>query len=183
MIRLLINLCCYPFVLLRCRSWWKLRQLALRSGGVVRWAYLHFTARSGASIPLETEMPYQPCFPHGRNGVFVSRGAKIGKDVVIFQQVTIGSNTLKDSGGSAGLAPEIGDNVYIGAGAKIIGGVKVGDHCRIGANCCVYKDLPPHSVAVMAPMRLIQKESLDNRFFSKESGGEMFWEDGQWKRG
>ena len=106
----------------------------------------------------------KPYFPHGCVGVFISKDAVIGENVVIFQQVTIGSNALEGSAGAG--ATVIGDHVYIGAGAKIIGGVTVGHHCRIGANAVVYKDLPPHSVAVCSPTRAIQKEDLDNTFYT-----------------
>ena len=104
----------------------------------------------------------RPYFPHGCVGVFISNDAVIGKDAVIFQQVTIGSYTLPDSKRPG--SPTIGDGAYIGAGAKIIGGVTIGDACRIGANAVVYQDMPPHSVAVCAPTQIIQKENLDNTF-------------------
>lgn len=107
-----------------------------------------------------------PCFPHHEVGVFISKEAKIGKNAVIFQHVTIGSNTLKDSNFGA---PIIGDNCYIGSGAKIIGKIVIGNNCRIGANACVYKDMPDNSVAVCAPTRIIQKNEIqDNRFYSIE---------------
>ena len=56
----------------------------------------------------------------------------IGRNVQVYQQVTIGSNTLKDSKGAG--APVIGDNVHIGAGAKIIGGVRI-DNVDRGQLC------------------------------------------------
>ena len=93
---------------------------------------------------------------------FISNDAVIGKDAVIFQQVTIGSNTLPDSKRPG--SPVIGDSAYIGAGAKIIGAVTIGDCCRVGANAVVYEDMPPHSVALCAPTRIVQKEGLDNAF-------------------
>ena len=46
----------------------------------------------------------------------------------------------------------------------IIGNVKIGNNCRIGANAVVYQDMPDNSVAVSSPTRIIQKENLDNRF-------------------
>src|SRR5699024_11656176 len=95
----------------------------------------------------------EPFFPHGITGIFISQGAKIGKDAVIFQQVTIGSNTLKGSKSYG--APVIGDNCYIGAGAKIIGGIKIGDNVRIGANAVVVKDVPDNAVVVNQPGRVI----------------------------
>lgn len=56
----------------------------------------------------------------------------------------------------------IGDNVFVGAGAKIIGPITIGDNCRIGANACVYKDVPANCVVVGNPMRIIQREVLNN---------------------
>jgi serine O-acetyltransferase len=121
-----------------------------------------------------------PCFPHGISGIFVSGGSKIGKNAVIFHQVTIGSNTLLKSGKFG--SPEIGDNVYIGAGAKIIGNIRIGNNCRIGANAVVYKDLPDNSVAVQSPTRIIQKDKLDNRFFSQVNRNKwVFFNNGKWE--
>lgn len=106
-----------------------------------------------------------PIFPHGINGVFIAQEAVVGEGCVIFQHVTIGSNTLLDSKGQG--APVIGNNVYIGAGAKIIGKVVVGDNCRIGANCVVTKDVPENTTVVSAPVRYIHKDKLnDNSFVS-----------------
>ena len=100
--------------------------------------------------------------PHGLNGIFISDGATIGKNCVIFHQVTIGSNTLEDSKGRG--APTIGDNVYIGAGAKIIGRVKIGNNVRIGANCVVVENIPDNCVVVLNKPRILQKSNIINKF-------------------
>lgn len=134
-------------------------------------------AKNGSWVGHNANISGLPCFPHGCVGVFISGGAIIGKNAVIFQQVTIGSNTLK--GSNVG-SPVIGDNCYIGAGAKIIGNVRIGNNCRIGANACVYKDMPDNSVAVCASTRIIQKESLDNHFYSMHRGKWVYYEDGKW---
>ena len=91
---------------------------------------------------------------------------------------SIGSNTLKDSRYNG--CPTIGDNVYIGAGAKIIGKVVIGDNCRIGANAAVTKDMPPHSVATASSTNFIQKNNLDNRFFGGHNGKLVYYDDGDW---
>lgn len=97
-------------------------------------------------------------------GVHISKNAEIGKECVIFQQVTIGSNTTINSRNGS---PIIGDSVYIGAGAIIIGPVTIGDGCRIGANAIVTCDVPPNSVCVMRGLEIIQREKpMDNRFIS-----------------
>jgi serine acetyltransferase len=140
--------------------------------------YEKYLSKSGSWIGFNSRFAGLPCFPHGLYGIFISGGAKIGRNVVIFQQVTIGSNTLNDSI-KAG-SPTIGDNVYIGAGAKIIGNISIGDNCRIGANAVVYEDMPPNSVAVQSPTRIIQKSNLDNRFYSMNNSGWVFYRDGNW---
>lgn len=75
---------------------------------------------NSASISIDAKIASPLILPHGVNGIFISQSASIGKNVVIFQHVTIGANTIKDSKSYG--APTIGNNVYIGAGAKIIGG-------------------------------------------------------------
>lgn len=119
----------------------------------------------GASIPLETVFKGKPAFPHGFYGVFISSGAKIGENCVIFHQVTIGSNTLPNTKHPG--APTIGDNVYIGAGAKIIGGVQIGNNVRIGANCVVTEDIPDNCTVVLVSPRYIEHQNIvDNQFIA-----------------
>lgn len=111
--------------------------------------------------------------------IFISGEAKIGANCVIFQQVTIGSITIVGSRNSG--APQIGDNVYIGAGAKIIGGIKVGNNVRIGANAVVHTDVPDNTTVVVGEQRFITRETpLDNRFFSNRRGIRKFFHDGKW---
>jgi len=70
---------------------------------------------------------------------------------------------LLDSDGHG--SPVIGDNVFIGCGAKIIGGVRVGNNVRIGANCVVVEDIPDDCTVVLGKPRVIPKSSnRDNRF-------------------
>lgn len=75
----------------------------------------------------------------------------IGKHCVISQQVTIGWS-------QSGL-PTIGDYCKVYAGAKILGGVKIGDDVWIGANSVVTKDIPAHSVVVGIPAQIIKKRN------------------------
>lgn len=107
-------------------------------------------AFNGASLGINFErLPYfetNPQFPHGIRGVFINPKAKFGKNVCIYQQVTIGS------GGA-----EIGNDVEIGAGAKIIGDVKIGNNVKIGANCIVVEDVPDNATVVMHKPRILVK--------------------------
>ena len=101
--------------------------------------------------------------PHGLQGIFISNNAKIGKDVVIFHQVTIGSNTIKGSKSYG--SPTIGDGCYIGCGAKIIGGVIIGNNVRVGANCIITQDVSANSVCVLRGLDIITKyKELDNQW-------------------
>lgn len=62
-------------------------------------------------------------------------------------------------------SPVIGDNVYIGSGAKIIGNIRIGNNVRIGANCIVVEDIEDNSVVVMNKPRIIKKTHSQNNTF------------------
>lgn len=148
---------------------WRLRKICLAHNGkgFRRWLYKKYFEQYGAFIGLGASFTNIPTFPHGYFGVFISNSARIGKNAVIFQHVCIGSNTLSDSNGFG--APTIGDNVYIGAGAAIIGNVFVGDNARIGANCVVVKNAPPNSVTVIKGVESLQKQTLLDNSFNNNS--------------
>lgn len=134
---------------------------------LARFWYGHYCAKMNnrwcASIPLLLKLPRSVTFPHGISGVYISVGAKIGEGCTIFQQVTIGSNTLEGTKHPG--SPAIGKNVFIGAGAKIIGGVTIGDNARIAAGCTVAKDVPPGATVVPASIRIIERaEVRENKF-------------------
>jgi serine O-acetyltransferase len=95
---------------------------------------------TGADIPLNCQIGGGLLIPHP-NGIVIHPQAVIGVNCLIFQQVTIGSRAQD------GL-PVIGGHVDIGAGAKILGNLTIGDHARIGANAVVTKTIPPHGTAI-----------------------------------
>ena len=78
----------------------------------------------------------------------------IGSNVTIFQGVTLGARSLDFKPGFT-TRPSVGDGVIIGAGAKILGGIALGDNCRVGANSVVLSDLPADCLAVGVPARII----------------------------
>lgn len=142
------------------RRTWKLRDKANdMPGGMRKTVLLACIERRfqsyGSWIGPDALIHGMPFFPHGLLGVFISNGAMIGRDCTIYQQVTIGSNSLESSRGFG--SPRVGDGCTIGAGAKIIGGIQIGDDCRIGANCVVASNVPPSSTVVSAPVRIIQR--------------------------
>ncbi len=128
-----------------------------------RWRAAKICYKNGSSIPDTAKIDGRIVMPHGMSGIFVSKGAVIGKNCTVFQQVTIGSNSI--AGSKTYGAPTLGDNVYIGAGAKIIGGVTVGDNVRIGANCVVTVDIPANSTVVLEKPRVIVREGVQNNNF------------------
>lgn len=94
-------------------------------------------------IPLETAIGSGLVLPHPM-GIVISGDAKLGNNVTIMHQVTIGDNVTATKPSS----PKIGDNVFIGAGAKIIGGCNIGNNVIIGANTVVTKDVNDNRTVV-----------------------------------
>lgn len=101
-------------------------------------------------------------------GINVAFRSKIGKNLNISQQVTIG---VKNRGKYKGY-PVIGDNVYLGPGSRIIGSVKIGNNVAIGANCVVTKNIPDNSVVIGIPGRVISNKGtggyVDNTDYDKK---------------
>lgn len=115
--------------------------------------YRFYNIFYGASIGYKAKFINIPKFPHNIAGVFISENAIIGRNCTIFHNVTIGSIESKNKK----LAPVIGDNVFIGAGAIIIGNVKVGNNVKIGAGAIVHKNIPENSTVVMSGLKIILK--------------------------
>jgi len=86
-------------------------------------------------------------------GVVIGETAEVGEDVTLFHGVTLGG-TGRDTGKRH---PTVGDRVIIGAGAKVLGPIKIGDDSRIGANSVVVKEVPSGSVVVGVPGQIISQ--------------------------
>jgi len=106
-----------------------------------------WSAVCGADIPINAKLGGGLLMPHP-NGIVIHPDAEIGPNCLIFQQVTVGT-------GSRPGVPRIGGQVDIGAGAKILGGIHIGDHARIGANAVVLQDVPAGCAAVGIPARIV----------------------------
>lgn len=100
----------------------------------------------GSFIPYQVEIGPGVSFGH-RQGIVIARSARIGARCKIRHQVTIAN-------GPRGAAV-IGDDVRIGAGAKIIGDVRIGRGAKIGANAVVVRDVPDGATAVGVPAQLV----------------------------
>ncbi|MGK9044081.1 serine O-acetyltransferase [Mammaliicoccus vitulinus] len=92
---------------------------------------------------------------HGM-GIVIGETCRIGNNVTIYQGVTLGG-TGKERGKRH---PDIGDNVLIAAGAKVLGNIEVGSNVNIGANSVVLKDVPDYSTVVGIPGRIVKQDGL-----------------------
>ncbi len=120
---------------------------------VARLLLRRYGYRHGIDIPYTTAIGSGFYIGHF-GGIVVNSRAVIGKNCNISQQVTLGQANRGPRQGY----PTIGDNTYIGPGAKIVGSVKIGDNVAVGANCVVTKDVPDNGVVVGVPGRV---DSLD----------------------
>jgi serine O-acetyltransferase len=92
---------------------------------------------------------------HGM-GVVIGETAEIGDNCIIYQGVPLGG-TGKDTGKRH---PTIGNNVFIGAGAKVLGPFTIGDNCKIAANAVVLHEVPPNCTAVGVPARIVKRDGI-----------------------
>jgi serine O-acetyltransferase len=90
---------------------------------------------------------------HGM-GVVIGETSEIGENVTLLQGVTLGGTSLKREKRH----PTLGNNVVVGAGAKIIGAFTIGDGSRIGAGSVVVREVPPNSVVVGVPGRVTYRD-------------------------
>lgn len=138
---------------------------------ISHWIYkkgLRFIPRFISSIGrFLTSIDIHPAASIGRR-VFIDHGtgavigetSTIGDDVVIYQQVTLGGVSLS----SGKRHPTLKNNVVIGAGAKILGNITIGENSKVGANSVVVKNVPANSTAVGIPARVLQCELEQTRF-------------------
>lgn len=116
-----------------------------------KWAVLRhrfWSVVTASDIPINTEIGGGLMLPHP-NGVVIHAGVVIGPNCLILQQVTLGL-------GRGGL-PAIGGNVNIGAGAKVLGRLHVGDHAVIGAMAVVTHDVAERALVMGIPAREVRR--------------------------
>ncbi len=114
----------------------KLRTLSRMLANITRWI-------TGIEIHPGAVIGKRVVIDHGM-GVVIGETAEIGDDVLMYHGVTLGGKSLKEGKRH----PTVGSNVIIGAGAKIIGPIFVGDDVKIGANAVITKDVPAGNTAV-----------------------------------
>ena len=147
---------------------------ATRSHRKAHWCYEHgfmLTARAisqlsrhltGIEIHPGAKIGKRLVIDHGM-GIVIGETAEVGDDCLIYHGVTLGG-TGKDTGKRH---PTIGNNVLIGAGAKVLGPFTVGDNSRIAANSVVLSEIPPDSTAVGVPARVTKRAGVKVNFASE----------------
>ena len=122
---------------------------------LARWISQRARHRTGIEIHPGATIGRRVFIDHG-DGVVIGETTIIGDDVTIYQGVTLGG-TGKDVGKRH---PTIGDNVVIGAGAKVLGPFTVGSGSKIGALAVVLKAVPPNCTVVGNPGRIVRREGV-----------------------
>ncbi len=131
----------------RLASWLKQRQVPFfprAISQIARWL-------TGIEIHPSAKIGERFFIDHGM-GVVIGETAEVGDHVTLFQGVTLGG-TGKERGKRH---PTLGNHVVVGAGAKILGGITIGDNVKIGANSVVLKSVPPNSTVIGVPARIIK---------------------------
>ena len=126
----------------RVGSWCKRRNLPVLPGMIQRYLLRNF----GVEIAPRMDVGGGLYIAHPVGTVIYAR--RIGKNCTIIHNVTIGMRNEY-------AFPDIGDNVFVGAGARILGGIRIGNNARIGANAVVLDDVPDGATVVGIPARVI----------------------------
>ena len=108
----------------------------------------------GTELPCEVTLGRRFCIEHV-GGIVISGDAVFGDDCILRNGVTIGLRHRGQRG-----SPRLGNRVDIGAGAKLLGPIVVGDDTAIGANAVVLSDVPQNSIAVGIPARIVLKTGI-----------------------
>ncbi len=122
---------------------------------IYRWCFRRVRNRYGIEFPYSIQAGRRIVIEH-QSAIVVHGNVVMGDGCIIRQGVTIGNRHPADPF----TAPVLGQGVNVGAGAKLIGGIRIGDFANIGANAVVVKDVPPGVTVVGIPARPIGKASM-----------------------
>jgi serine O-acetyltransferase len=125
------------------RGWLRLARFVSHVSRFLTGIEIHPAARIGRGLFID----------HGM-GVVIGETAEIGENCTLLQGVTLGGTSLKREKRH----PTLGNNVVVGAGAKILGAFKIGDGSRVGAGSVVVREVPPNSVVVGVPGRVTYRD-------------------------
>ena len=146
-------LLCYPGV--HALAFHRLAHAMWRRGWTIPARFLSHVSRFVTGIEIHPAAKLGPglFIDHGM-GVVIGETAEVGENVTLLQGVTLGGTSLKREKRH----PTLGNNVVVGAGAKIIGAFKIGDGSRIGAGSVVVREVPTNAVVVGVPGRVTYRD-------------------------
>ncbi len=124
------------------RGWLTLGRFVSHVGRFLTGIEIHPGARIGPGLFID----------HGM-GVVIGETTEVGANCTLYQGVTLGGTSLKKEKRH----PTLGHNIVVGAGAKILGAITIGDNSKIGAGSVVVSEVPPHSTVVGIPGRVVQR--------------------------
>jgi serine O-acetyltransferase len=123
-------------------GWLTLGRFVSHVGRFLTGIEIHPGARVGPGLFID----------HGM-GVVIGETTEVGANCTLYQGVTLGGTSVKKEKRH----PTLGHNIVVGAGAKILGAITIGDHSKIGAGSVVVTEVPPHSTVVGIPGRVVQR--------------------------
>jgi len=146
-------LLCYPGV--HALAFHRIAHAIWAHGWTIPARFMSHVARflTGIEIHPAAKLGPELFIDHGM-GVVIGETAEVGENVTLLQGVTLGGTSLKREKRH----PTLGNNVVVGAGAKIIGAFKIGDGSRIGAGSVVVREVPTNSVVVGVPGRVTYRD-------------------------
>ena len=103
------------------------------------------------------------------DGVVINRLVRGGTNIYIEHQVTIGADR--------GTSPQLGSDIFIGAGAKVLGSITIGDGARVGANAVVIRDVPAHATVVGVPAKVVRQRQPGTDDSLARLGSTEQWDD------
>ena len=122
---------------------------------IARWISQRSRHKTGIEIHPAAKIGKGLFIDHGA-GVVIGETTEIGDYCTIYQNVTLGG-TGKDVGKRH---PTLGNNVMVGAGARVLGPFKIGDNSKIAANAVVLEEVPPNCTAVGVPARVVRRDGV-----------------------
>lgn len=122
---------------------------------IARWISQRALRKTGIEIHPGATIGKNLFIDHG-SGVVIGETAEIGDNCTIYQNVTLGG-TGKETGKRH---PTLGNNVMVGAGARVLGPFTVGDNSKIAANAVVLNAVPPNCTAVGVPARVVKRDGV-----------------------
>lgn len=122
---------------------------------IARWISQRSRHKTGIEIHPGAKIGKGLFIDHGA-GVVIGETTEIGDNCTLYQNVTLGG-TGKDVGKRH---PTLGNNVMVGAGARVLGPFKIGDNSKIAANAVVLEEVPPNCTAVGVPARVVRMNGV-----------------------